>query len=103
MEKRQHPDEEIDPTDFSYHGPNPFSRETAVLMICDSVEAASRSLKEPDEANISKLVDNIIQKQMDDGQFLNVDLTMREFTTIKNVLKKKLMSIYHVRIAYPDK
>lgn len=103
MEKRQHPDEEVDPADFTYHGPIPFSRETAVLMICDSVEAASRSLKEPDENNISNLVDNIIQKQMDDGQFLNVDLTIRDFTTIKKVLKKKLMSIYHVRIAYPDK
>jgi hypothetical protein len=103
MEKRQHPDEEVDPADFTYHGPIPFSRETAVLMICDSVEAASRSLKEPDETNISNLVDNIIQKQMDDGQFQNVDLTLRDFTTIKKVLKKKLMSIYHVRIAYPDK
>lgn len=103
MEKRQHPDEEVDPADFTYHGPIPFSRETAVLMICDSVEAASRSIKEPDENNISALVDNIIQKQMDDGQFQNVDLTMRDFTTIKKVLKKKLMSIYHVRIAYPDK
>lgn len=103
MEKREHPDEEVDPADFTYHGPVPFSKETAVLMICDSVEAASRSLKEPDEDSISKLVDSIIQKQVDDGQFLNVDLTMRDFTTIKKVLKKKLMSIYHVRIAYPDK
>ena len=103
MEKRQHPDEEVEPADFTYHGPIPFSKETAVLMICDSVEAASRSIKEPNEDNISRLVDNIIQKQMDDGQFLNVDLTMRDFTTIKKVLKKKLMSIYHVRIAYPDK
>ena len=58
---------------------------------------------EPDETNISNLVDNIIQKQMDDGQFLNVDLTMRDFTLIKKVLKKKLMSIYHVRIAYPER
>ena len=103
MEKREHPDQEVDPADFTYHGPIPFSRETAVLMICDSVEAASRSLKEPDEASISKLVDNIIQKQTEDGQFQNVDLTMRDFTVIKKVLKKKLMSIYHVRIAYPDK
>lgn len=103
MEKREHPDQEVDPADFTYHGPIPFSRETAVLMICDSVEAASRSLKEPDENSIGNLVDNIIQKQMDDGQFQNVDLTMRDFATIKKVLKKKLMSIYHVRIAYPDK
>ena len=103
MEKREHPDEEVDPTEFTYHGPIPFSRETAVLMICDSVEAASRSLKEPDEESIGKLVDGIIQKQTEDGQFQNVDLTMKDFTTIKKVLKKKLMSIYHVRIAYPDK
>lgn len=103
MEKREHPGEEVDPADFTYHGPIPFSRETAVLMICDSVEAASRSLKDPDESKISNLVDSIIQKQMDDGQFLNVDLTMRDFTVIKKVLKKKLMSIYHVRIAYPEK
>ena len=103
MEKREHPDVEVDPADFTYHGPIPFSRETAVLMICDSVEAASRSLKEPDEASISKLVDSIIQKQTEDGQFQNVDLTMKDFSTIKKVLKKKLMSIYHVRIAYPDK
>ena len=103
MEQREHPGETVDPTDFTYHGPIPFSRETAVLMICDSVEAASRSLKEPDEASIGNLVDNIIQKQTDDGQFQNVDLTMKDFTTIKKVLKKKLMSIYHVRIAYPDK
>ena len=103
MEQREHPGEEVDPADFTYHGPIPFSRETAVLMICDSVEAASRSLKEPDENSIGNLVDNIIQKQTDDGQFQNVDLTMRDFATIKKVLKKKLMSIYHVRIAYPDK
>ena len=103
MEKRQHPDEEVDPADFTYHGPTPFSRETAVLMICDSVEAASRSLKDPDENKISSLVEGILQKQMDDGQFQNVDLTMRDFTSIKKVLKKKLMSIYHVRVAYPEK
>ena len=59
--------------------------------------------KEPDENSISALVDNIIKKQTEDGQFQNVDLTMRDFSTIKKVLKKKLMSIYHVRIAYPDK
>lgn len=102
MEQREHPDEVVDPTDFTYHGPVPFSKETAVLMICDSIEAASRSIKEPDENNLGKLVDSIIQKQMDDGQFQNVDLTMSDFTTIKKVLKRKLMSIYHVRIAYPN-
>lgn len=103
MELRDYPNAEVDENDFRYHGPVPFSKETAVLMMVDSVEAASRSIKEPNESNLSNLVDNIIQKQMDDGQFQNVDLTLRDFTTIKKVLKKKLMSIYHVRIAYPEK
>ena len=102
-EQKAHPDEEIDPTPFTYHGPAPFSRETAVLMMADSIEAASHSLKEPDEKKISDLVDNIINKQMEAGQFLNTDLTLRDIETARKVLKKKLMSIYHVRIAYPEK
>ena len=93
----------VDPKPFTYHGPEPFSRETAVLMMADSIEAASRSLKEPTEKSIGDLVDNIIAKQIEAGQFNNTDLTLRDFETIKKVLKKKLMSIYHVRIAYPDK
>ncbi len=102
-EQKAHPDEVIDPAPFTYHGPAPFSRETAVLMMCDSIEAASHSLKEPDEKKISDLVDNIINKQMEAGQFLNTDLTLRDIETCRKVLKKKLMSIYHVRIAYPEK
>lgn len=102
-EQKAHPDEEIDPTPFTYHGPAPFSRETAVLMMADSIEAASHSLKEPDEKKISDLVDNIINKQMEAGQFLNTDLTLRDIETCRKVLKKKLMNIYHVRIAYPEK
>jgi hypothetical protein len=102
-EQKAHPDEEIDPTPFTYHGPAPFSRETAVLMMADSIEAASHSLKDPDEKKISDLVDNIINKQMEAGQFLNTDLTMHDIETARKVLKKKLMSIYHVRIAYPEK
>ena len=102
-EQKAHPDEEIDPTPFTYHGPEPFSRETAVLMMADSIEAASHSLKEPDEKKISDLVDNIINKQMEAGQFLNTDLTLHDIETCRKVLKKKLMSIYHVRIAYPEK
>ena len=103
METKEHPGEEVDPMPFTYHGPEPFSRETAVLMMADSIEAASRSLKEPSEKSIGDLVDNIIAKQTEAGQFNNTDLTLRDFETIKKVLKKKLMSIYHVRIAYPDK
>ena len=102
-EQKAHPDEEIDPAPFTYHGPAPFSRETAVLMMADSIEAASHSLKEPNEKKISDLVDNIINKQMEAGQFLNTDLTLRDIETCRKVLKKKLMSIYHVRIAYPEK
>ena len=102
-EQKAHPDEEIDPTPFTYHGPEPFSRETAVLMMADSIEAASHSLKDPDEKKISDLVDNIINKQMEAGQFLNTDLTLHDIETCRKVLKKKLMSIYHVRIAYPEK
>ena len=102
-EQKVHPGEEIDPTPFTYHGPAPFSRETAVLMMADSIEAASHSLKDPDEKKISDLVDNIINKQMEAGQFLNTDLTLHDIETARKVLKKKLMSIYHVRIAYPEK
>ena len=102
-EQKAHPGEEIDPTPFTYHGPEPFSRETAVLMMADSIEAASHSLKDPDEKKISDLVDNIINKQMEAGQFLNTDLTLHDIETCRKVLKKKLMSVYHVRIAYPEK
>ena len=102
-EQKAHPGEDIDPTPFTYHGPEPFSRETAVLMMADSIEAASHSLKDPDEKKISDLVDNIINKQMEAGQFLNTDLTLHDIETCRKVLKKKLMNIYHVRIAYPEK
>lgn len=98
--------ESVDPTevnerDFRYHGPIPFTKETAVLMMADSVEAASRSLADKTEEAINKLVDNIIDTQIRDNQFDNANLTFRDITTIKKVFKKKLMNIYHVRIAYP--
>ena len=101
MELKENPGEEINEADFRYHGPIPFSKETAVLMMADSVEAASRSLKDKTEESISKLVDGIIDAQTKDNQFINTDLTFRDITTIKRVFKKKLMNIYHVRIAYP--
>ena len=72
-------------------------------MMADSIEAASHSLKDPDEKKISDLVDNIINRQMEAGQFLNTDLTMHDIETCRKVLKKMLMNIYHVRIAYPEK
>lgn len=101
MELRENPGEEINEADFRYHGPIPFSKETAVLMMADSVEAASRSLQDKTEESISKLVDGIIDAQTKDNQFINTNLTFRDITTIKKVFKKKLMNIYHVRIAYP--
>lgn len=101
MELKENPETEINEADFRYHGPIPFSKETAVLMMADSVEAASRSLKDKTEESINKLVDGIIDAQIKDNQFINTDLTFRDITTIKKVFKKKLMSIYHVRIAYP--
>lgn len=88
--------------DFQYKGPKPFSKETAILMMCDSVEAASKSIKKPDYTKISVFVDQIIEKQKNDGQFLNADITFKEIELIKKVLKQKLINIYHLRIEYPD-
>ncbi|HEY9169494.1 MAG TPA: HDIG domain-containing metalloprotein [Lutibacter sp.] len=89
-------------SNFHYPGPIPFSKETAILMMCDSVEAASKSIKEPSALAIDDLVEKIVNKQMDDGQFMNADITFKELQTIKKVLKKKLKNIYHLRIEYPE-
>lgn len=88
--------------DFSYPGPKPFSKETAILMMCDSVEAASKSLKEPTTTKIDDFVENIINKQMESGQFLNANITFKEIQSIKKVIKHKLANIYHLRIEYPE-
>ena len=92
----------VDEADFKYPGPIPFSKETAILMMCDSVEAASKSLKEPNSQSIDLLVERIVNKQMEDGQFMNADITFKELQTTKKVLKKKLKNIYHLRIEYPE-
>lgn len=89
-------------SNFHYPGPIPFSKETAILMMCDSVEAASKSIKEPSAQAFDDLVEKIVNKQMDDGQFMNADITFKELQTIKKVLKKKLKNIYHLRIEYPE-
>lgn len=94
--------EDVKIEDFSYPGPKPFSKETAILMMCDSVEAASKSLKEPTSTKINEFVESIINKQMDTGQFLNADITFKEIQSIKKVLKHKLANIYHLRIEYPE-
>ncbi len=92
----------IDDAPFRYKGPIPFSKETAILMMADSVEAASKSLKEPTYSKLEAFVENIIDKQMEQGQFLNANITFKEIQTIKKVLKKKLSNIYHLRIEYPE-
>ncbi len=88
--------------DFIYPGPIPFSKETAILMMADSVEAASKSLKEPSSTIIDEFVEKIINNQMAQGQFLNADITFKEIEMIKKVLKKKLNNIYHLRVEYPE-
>lgn len=102
LERKLNPGMEVDSSEFTYHGPAPFSKETAVVMMADSVEAASRSINEPDEQKINDLVENIFQSLMESGQFLNANITMQQINTAKKVLKKKLLNIHHVRIAYPD-
>ena len=100
--KEKEIDETTNVEDFMYPGPKPFSKETAILMMCDSVEAASKSIKEPNSIKIDKLVENIVNSQMEDNQFLNANITFKEIQSIKKVLKHKLANIYHVRIEYPE-
>ena len=100
--KEKSSNEQVDEKEFSYPGPKPFSKETAILMMCDSVEAASKSLKEPTTTKINDFVEGIISKQMENGQFLNANITFKEIQSIKKVLKQKLANIYHLRIEYPE-
>ncbi len=95
------PEEEVDESKFHYPGPIPFSKETAVLMMADSVEAASRSLQKYDAETIDALVEKIINSQIEQEQFANADVTFKDITKLKKMFKKKLMNIYHVRVEYP--
>lgn len=101
-EQDLNPDSRVDIKNFQYPGPIPFSKETAILMMCDSCEAASKSLQNPTAQSIDNLVDKIIEKQMTDNQYLNSDITFREIKIIKKVIKKKLLNIYHLRVEYPE-
>lgn len=94
--------DEVDESKFRYPGPKPFNKETAILMMCDSVEAASKSLKEPNTKIINNFVEKIIDKQVEERQFLNADITFREIEQIKKILKGKLKNIYHLRVEYPE-
>ncbi len=87
---------------FSYPGPSPFTKETAILMMADAIEAASRTLKEYNEETIGNLVEKIVAAQIADNQFADADITYRDVTIAKEVFKEKIMRIYHSRIEYPD-
>jgi putative nucleotidyltransferase with HDIG domain len=94
------PEKIVDENTFRYPGPIPFTKETAVLMLADSVEAASRSLKEPDAESINELVERIIEYKLDQNQLNDSNITLKEIETIKLIFKTMLMGIYHVRIDY---
>jgi cyclic-di-AMP phosphodiesterase PgpH len=98
---KKHPSEEADMSRFSYPGPKPFSRETAIVMMADSVEASSRSLKVKNEESLTDLVNYIIDEQIRLGQFDDAQITFREVAKIKEILISKLLNIHHVRIEYP--
>ncbi len=100
--KQKELDDDVNEEDFRYPGPLPFSRETAILMMADSVEAASKSLKNPTFLIIDEFVDKIISGQMKANQFLNADITFKEIETIKKIFKQKLINIYHLRVEYPE-
>ncbi len=93
---------EVNDNDFRYAGPLPFSKETAILMMSDSIEAASKSLKNPTFVIIDEFVEKIIAGQMKSDQFINADITFKEIETIKKIFKLKLTNIYHLRVEYPE-
>ena len=97
----EHPDEQVDKEMFQYPGPNPFTREQAILMMADTVEAASRSLKEYTEESISTLTNKLIDSQVADSFFRECPITFRDIALAKSVLIERLKSIYHTRISYP--
>ncbi len=98
--KEVNPD--VDKELFRYPGPNPFSKETAILMMADSIEAASKSLREPTAEKIENFVDKIIDNQLHSGLLANANITFQEITLIKKLFKKKLKNIYHLRVEYPE-
>lgn len=100
--KNEHPDEPVDDTLFTYPGPDPFTREQAILMMADTVEAAARSLPEYTEESISNLVNRLIDQQVDDGFFKTCPITFHDIAVAKQVLIERLKAIYHTRTSYPQ-
>ena len=101
-EQELNPNTKVKVEKFQYKGPIPFSKETAILMMCDAAEAASKSLKNPTAQSINDLIDKIVSKQVSNNQFVNSDITFREINIIRKVIKKKLMNIYHLRVEYHE-
>ena len=100
--RNEHPDEPIDDSLFTYPGPNPFTREQAILMMADSVEAAARSLPEYTEFSISNIVNKIVDGQLKEGYFEYCPITFHDIAMAKQVLIERLKSIYHTRVSYPE-
>ena len=100
--KNEHPNEEVDIEKFSYPGPNPFTKEQAILMMADAVEAASRSLPEYTEESISTLIDRIVDGQVSEGYFKECPITFKDIALVKALFKEKLKTVYHTRITYPE-
>jgi membrane-associated HD superfamily phosphohydrolase len=96
------PEEEVDISEFTYPGPKPASKENSVLMMADSVEAASRTLKAYTPDTIHELVENIVAHQIQESQFSEADLTFADIAVIKEMFKNRLSNIYHSRIEYPE-
>jgi membrane-associated HD superfamily phosphohydrolase len=99
---RKYPHNVAEGEKFTYPGPKPSTKETAILMMADSVEAASRSLKAYNEDNINDLVEDIIRQQIEEEQFTEAPITFNDINLIKETFKKQLINIYHLRIEYPE-
>ena len=100
--KNEHPDEPVDDSLFTYPGPDPFTREQAILMMADTVEAASRSLTEYTEESISGLVNKLIDQQVEEGHFHTCPITFHDIAVAKQVLTERLKAMYHTRTTYPE-
>jgi putative nucleotidyltransferase with HDIG domain len=101
MYQNENPEINVDPKIFTYPGPLPQNKETAVLMLIDGIEAATRSLKEKSLENIRNLIENMVEQKIRSNQLINADLTFRDISILKSTLLEKLVNIYHVRIEYP--
>ena len=100
--KNENPNDNVDELLFTYPGPNPFTREQAILMMADTVEAASRSLPDYTEQSIRELVNRVVDGQLAEGYFRDCPITFRDISYAKTVLIEKLKTIYHTRVSYPE-